>query len=246
MGTEKPRLMAPEEKGKVLETLRAAFYDDPLCVHLLPSTKARDRWLGFGLEALFALDSQPWIQVLDDCAGAIAAYPPGPSDGGLFAGLADYLGKLPSGRVAGAAVRATVSKLLKKADTSAPSGSGRGSVLKSVLGVASRMEIAGVPGGALVGFLRLLAAMETREIAEPHYYVLFLAVHPDRRGRGLARRLLGGVLAEADKAGVPCYGDATSVESLRFCEHMGFEVRQELRPLGDGPPMWLVAHPYGG
>jgi GNAT superfamily N-acetyltransferase len=198
------------------------------------------------LETLFAVESQPNIQVLEDCSAIISAYPPGPSDESLFSSLSESLRSLSPGRLVGAAASAAVAKLLKKTGASGKPGSRQGNVLESLLGIASRREIAGAPGRALVGIVRLFAAMEAQKIAEPHFYVSFLAVRPERQGHGLARRLLGVVLDEADKTGVPCYADASSPESRRFAEHMGFEVRGELRPLEDGPVVWRMARPFKG
>ena len=53
-------------------------------------------------------------------------------------------------------------------------------------------------------------------------YILFLAVHPDHRGRGHAERLIGDV-AE-DHRSVTCHARTTNATALGFYEHIGFEV----------------------
>jgi ribosomal protein S18 acetylase RimI-like enzyme len=53
-------------------------------------------------------------------------------------------------------------------------------------------------------------------------YVLFLAVHPDHRGRGHAERLIADV-AE-DNRSVTCHARTTNTAALGFYEHLGFEV----------------------
>ena len=53
-------------------------------------------------------------------------------------------------------------------------------------------------------------------------YILFLAVHPDHRGRGHAERLIGDV-AE-DHRSVTCHARTTNATALGFYEHLGFEV----------------------
>ncbi|MDZ5812433.1 N-acetyltransferase [Halorubrum sp. AD140] len=53
-------------------------------------------------------------------------------------------------------------------------------------------------------------------------YVLFLAVHPDHRGRGHAERLVADVAA--DHRSVTCHARTTNRGALGFYEHLGFEV----------------------
>jgi len=53
-------------------------------------------------------------------------------------------------------------------------------------------------------------------------YILFLAVHPDHRGRGHAERLIADV-AE-DHRSVTCHARTTNTRALGFYEHLGFEV----------------------
>ncbi|GAA0551575.1 GNAT family N-acetyltransferase [Halorubrum ejinorense] len=53
-------------------------------------------------------------------------------------------------------------------------------------------------------------------------YILFLAVHPDHRGRGHAERLIADV-AEQHRS-VTCHARTTNRQALGFYEHLGFEV----------------------
>ncbi|WP_313695823.1 GNAT family N-acetyltransferase [Halorarum halobium] len=53
-------------------------------------------------------------------------------------------------------------------------------------------------------------------------YVLFLAVAPERRGSGYARRLIADV-AEANGS-VTCHARTTNEDALGFYRHVGFEV----------------------
>lgn len=53
-------------------------------------------------------------------------------------------------------------------------------------------------------------------------YILFLAVHPEYRGRGFGRRLVE--LVDEDHATVTCHARTTNRNALEFYERLGFEV----------------------
>jgi ribosomal protein S18 acetylase RimI-like enzyme len=72
-----------------------------------------------------------------------------------------------------------------------------------------------------------------------HDYLWFLAVRPDRHGRGHGSALLRAVLDRADGNGTPAYLDATSSDNRRLYERHGFRVIGELAVAG-GPPMWQM------
>ena len=57
-------------------------------------------------------------------------------------------------------------------------------------------------------------------------YILFLAVDPDHRGRGLAERLIADVAEE--NGSVSCHARATNDRALGFYEHIGFEVKRRI------------------
>jgi GNAT superfamily N-acetyltransferase len=78
-----------------------------------------------------------------------------------------------------------------------------------------------------------------------HAYLALVAVTPGRQRQGIGRALLEHKLAQLDQAGVPGYLEATTADSRRLYERLGF------LPLGDGfalpnggphvSPMWRVA-----
>jgi GNAT superfamily N-acetyltransferase len=71
-----------------------------------------------------------------------------------------------------------------------------------------------------------------------HLHLVFLAVAPGARGRGLGAALLGERLAEADAAGVPAYLEASSPRNLPLYERHGFRTTGGPITLPDGPPLW--------
>ena len=57
-------------------------------------------------------------------------------------------------------------------------------------------------------------------------YILFLAVHPNARGRGYGQRLIADI-AENHRT-VTCHARTTNTEALGFYEHLGFRVDRRI------------------
>jgi ribosomal protein S18 acetylase RimI-like enzyme len=57
-------------------------------------------------------------------------------------------------------------------------------------------------------------------------YILFLAVHPDRRDEGYGERLVAEVAK--DHRTVTCHARTTNQAALDFYEHIGFEVERRI------------------
>lgn len=75
---------------------------------------------------------------------------------------------------------------------------------------------------------------------ETHYYLPFIGVRPEGRGRGVGSALLEVVLDRCDREGAAAYLEATSERNRGLYERHGFEARPAIR-LPDGPavvPMW--------
>lgn len=87
--------------------------------------------------------------------------------------------------------------------------------------------------------LRGMSLMEEHHPHDPHEYLWFLGVEPDRQGEGIGSGLLRPMLERLDADGVPAYLEATSERSRDLYLRHGFEVTGELR-FPDGPPMWRM------
>jgi ribosomal protein S18 acetylase RimI-like enzyme len=88
---------------------------------------------------------------------------------------------------------------------------------------------------------RGLASFAAVHPHEQHYYLPFVGVVPEAQGQGLGTALIMPVLDKCDRDNVPAYLEATSEDSRRCYERLGFETRSEERIAGDGPvffPMW--------
>ncbi|MEU4595036.1 GNAT family N-acetyltransferase [Micromonospora aurantiaca (nom. illeg.)] len=83
--------------------------------------------------------------------------------------------------------------------------------------------------------------MSARHPAEPHWYLPFIAVHPDHHGKGVGSALLRNKLAELDQAGTAAYLEASSPRNAALYERLGFRRRPVTLDLPEGPslyPMW--------
>lgn len=87
---------------------------------------------------------------------------------------------------------------------------------------------------------RIGETMELLEAQHPHepcYYLNFLGVDPQRRGRGLGSALLSVAGQRCDAEGQPAYLEATSPLNRRLYARHGFDVVGEI-VLPGGPPLW--------
>ena len=88
-------------------------------------------------------------------------------------------------------------------------------------------------GFVAVSYIRALALGGQRATLED------LVVHPEFRGRGLARRLFDFVRQRAERRGVRAFEAGAESESAeRFLEHLGFRPRGRCHawPIGRGGP----------
>ncbi len=89
---------------------------------------------------------------------------------------------------------------------------------------------------------RLLAAIESRHLREPHYYFADIGVLPEMQGKGLGSALMRPTLERCDREGVSAYLEASSERSAALYERLGFRLIEELR-VGGSPPLWLMCRP---
>lgn len=85
--------------------------------------------------------------------------------------------------------------------------------------------------------LQLQALVDEHHPEQPCFYLQFVGVVPEHRGRGLGSRLLTTVLQHCDATGTPAYLEATSVDNRRLYERHGFDTVGELT-VPQGPPLW--------
>ncbi|WFF06071.1 GNAT family N-acetyltransferase [Micromonospora sp. WMMD1076] len=100
---------------------------------------------------------------------------------------------------------------------------------------------AAIGAEAMKRFSVLDEMMSARHPGEPHWYLPFIAVHPDHHGKGVGSALLRNKLAELDQAGTAAYLEASSPRNAALYERLGFRRRPVTLDLPEGPslyPMW--------
>ena len=71
----------------------------------------------------------------------------------------------------------------------------------------------------------------------PHWYLAILGTDPSAQGQGLGSAMLGPVLEECDRDGVPAYLESSKERNIDFYGRHGFRVTDELQ-LPRGPRIW--------
>ena len=93
-------------------------------------------------------------------------------------------------------------------------------------------------------FMRLIRGfdvMESHHLAERHYYLYLLGVHPDHQSQGLGSALLRTVLERCDREQMPAYLEASNPRNISLYGRHGFRVIRELQ-FG---PVGLISQPCG-
>ncbi len=85
----------------------------------------------------------------------------------------------------------------------------------------------------------IVTTLEEHHPREPHYYLQWAGVLPDRQGQGIASALLSPVLEHCDRNAVPAYTEATSLRNRRLYERHGFAFVGEVGP-ASCPPLYRM------
>jgi ribosomal protein S18 acetylase RimI-like enzyme len=83
-----------------------------------------------------------------------------------------------------------------------------------------------------------IAMIEARHPRKPHMYLSVLGTEPRAQGQGVGSAAIVPGLALADAEGLPAYLESSKERNLDFYARFGFEVMDELRLPGSGPPLW--------
>ncbi|HTA33874.1 MAG TPA: GNAT family N-acetyltransferase [Solirubrobacteraceae bacterium] len=93
-----------------------------------------------------------------------------------------------------------------------------------------------------VSFKRLAQyndAVAAADSSESHWYLGVLATDPERRRQGLATAVMTPILAQADRLGIACCLETSTVENRRFYRGRGFDEATEI-VLPGGPTTWWL------
>jgi len=95
----------------------------------------------------------------------------------------------------------------------------------------------------VLAFLRYLEKQRLRAHPGLHWYLLDLAVCPERQSRGLGTSLLKHGLMRADAQQLPCYLETSNEPNVDFYMKHGFRVIGCNPSPGAGPSVWnMVRH----
>lgn len=93
---------------------------------------------------------------------------------------------------------------------------------------------------ALGRLLRAVDVLESNHPKEPHFYLPFAGVIPERQGKGIGGTLLTPVLERCDREQLPAYLEASSPINRRLYERHGFKMTEEISFADDAPPLWRM------
>lgn len=82
-------------------------------------------------------------------------------------------------------------------------------------------------------------AVRAAASAGPHWYLGVLATHPDSQGQGLATAVLRPAMEAADRAGVACCLETSTIHNRAFYGRRGFTDATDVQIPG-GPPTWWL------
>lgn len=108
--------------------------------------------------------------------------------------------------------------------------------------VRAAPTVARSAGFRLPRLLHRLNDIEEHHARQPpqHWYLEFIATHPQAQGRGLGAALLADAIARLE---LPIYLESSNPRNLAFYRRAGFEGAEELT-FKHGPPQWtLWRHP---
>jgi GNAT superfamily N-acetyltransferase len=88
----------------------------------------------------------------------------------------------------------------------------------------------------LEGFARL----EQTHPRAPHWYLFFIGIDSDLRGRNIGARLIAPVIEAADATSLPCYLETPFAQTLPFYRKLGYELTGEPRPFTGAPQLWAM------
>jgi ribosomal protein S18 acetylase RimI-like enzyme len=101
----------------------------------------------------------------------------------------------------------------------------------------------GVYGRRLPRVLGALTAIERNHPTEPHEYLAFVGVAPERQGRGIGSMVMKPILDRCEAESLPAYLEASSVRSRALYERHGFSVTEEVTIGKGAPPVWRMWRP---
>ena len=76
----------------------------------------------------------------------------------------------------------------------------------------------------LVAVDNIATCVHIKDVPDPHWYLLMLAVAPEKRGRGIASKLMKPFLAALEERGESAYLETQNPDNVGIYRHFGFEL----------------------
>jgi GNAT superfamily N-acetyltransferase len=93
-------------------------------------------------------------------------------------------------------------------------------------------------GPAFDRIRELDATLEVHHPINPHHYLAFIAVRPDRQSLGIGSALLARHHARIDAAGIPAYLEANDIRNRDLYLRHGYTFETMIQLPDGGPPLW--------
>jgi GNAT superfamily N-acetyltransferase len=119
-------------------------------------------------------------------------------------------------------------------------------------GTALATEASAAPGYMRAFGRRIVTASQYQSVAarvhpreEPHWYLAFIGVDPDRQGSGVGAALLRSRLQRCDQEELPAYLESSNPKNDPLYEHFGFRVSGTLGLPQGAPVVHTMWRPGG-
>ena len=96
---------------------------------------------------------------------------------------------------------------------------------------------------ALMLGTRYLFSMEAAHPKDQLWYLLLLVVDPSAQRGGIGSMLQKDMLERADADGLDCYLETQKFDNVAYYGRFGYQLQEELKPVSDGPPLYLMRRP---
>ena len=111
------------------------------------------------------------------------------------------------------------------------------------LGVGAQLHflgqaIRGMQARHVLSRLVAFSEIDRRHPREPHYYLFFLGVDPERQAEGIGSQMMASVLARCDARGMSAYLEATRPDLIPFYERFGYRPLEPFRLPYGGPCLY--------
>jgi ribosomal protein S18 acetylase RimI-like enzyme len=93
---------------------------------------------------------------------------------------------------------------------------------------------------ALIDGNKYLATLAKSHPKEPHWYLYLLVADPSIQRSGVGTMLMHDGLARVDEEGVGSYLETQNEDNLAYYRRFGYELRETLQPVKEGPPLYTM------